>query len=467
MTKAYIIGERKVEYPERKWRDAPDEVVATWNAIRDPEPLDRGELVISEAEMDEQTYRAFVEAAEATDSHILYIEENVEVRAPEDIVPLPPDDPELKAMSLLDGVDPAALSAIGYQDLVAAGADGRGVLVGVGDTGSDDRYYTQEFIRRYVGEFVSYFNDNGMDLNGHGTWCIPAAVPVGSKWTYGKVLGDNGSGSLSNVAKFLFWLTDLARRLGYKKFVASLSLGAEGVRSRALADAIAHVVANGGIVKCATGNDGADQPGTPAAEPEADAVGAVDHRNNLRRASFSNRMGHKAHRGTAAPGVRVAGVNGAMTGTSMATPIDAKETACIYSAVGDNSTTLTVQHRGAALGVNSEQDVGHGVVNGRRSLEFLQTPTPPPSPAPPEEEPSPVEPPPHPSPPEEPAEPEPAPAPPPEDCGPEPRLGDYMKEPMKQYHKDRKEWRACMARNGAMVHEENTDLDAAIEELFG
>ncbi|RMX92366.1 hypothetical protein D0867_14613 [Hortaea werneckii] len=176
------------------------------------------------------------------------------------------------------------------------------------------------------------------DGNGHGTH---VAGTIGSA-TYGvakrstliavKVLSDSGSGYLSDVIAGIEWAVNNAtssKRIG--KSVMNLSLGS--AKSQIVNDAISAAVRAGMFVAVAAGNNGADAAGfSPASEPLACTVGAIDSRNAA--ASFSN---YGTSLDIWAPGVSILstwiGSNSAtatLSGTSMASPHIAGLAAAFY-----------------------------------------------------------------------------------------------------------------------------------------
>jgi subtilisin family serine protease len=164
-------------------------------------------------------------------------------------------------------------------------SDGEGIDVYIFDTGI--RYSHVEFGgRAKLGR--SYYSDDGSDLNGHGTH---VAGTVGGT-VYGvakkttlismKVLGDNGSGSFSNIINGLDWVR--ANKTGPS--VINMSLGGSGTSST-LNTAVRNLLNAGVPVIVAAGNSNTDASGfTPANAPEAFAVGSTTSTDA--RSSFSN-----------------------------------------------------------------------------------------------------------------------------------------------------------------------------------
>jgi len=131
-------------------------------------------------------------------------------------------------------------------------------------------------------------SDCAGDAQGHGTHCAGSAAGA----TYGvapqatihsvKVLGDDGSGSLSWSYEALDWLATTAARPA----VASMSLGASGALN-AMKKAVNTAVDAGVIVVVASGNENSNACGfSPAFVPKAISVGSTTSLNA--RSYFSN-----------------------------------------------------------------------------------------------------------------------------------------------------------------------------------
>lgn len=166
-----------------------------------------------------------------------------------------------------------------------------------------------------------------MDGHGHGTHCAGTAAGK----TYGvakkadligvKVLGDNGSGTTSNIIDGLNWILTNIQSTG-KPSIVSMSLGGE--ISQALDDVVNSLISSGVTVVVAAGNsniDSSDQ--SPARVPAAITVAAANITNT--KASFSN---FGAPIDIWAPGVNIisawpytgTSATKSLSGTSMATP---------------------------------------------------------------------------------------------------------------------------------------------------
>ncbi|KAG6853510.1 hypothetical protein C0991_003640 [Blastosporella zonata] len=216
---------------------------------------------------------------------------------------------------------------------------GEGVDVYVIDTGINTQH--EEFAGRASWGKTIPLNDMDEDNNGHGTHC---AGTIASR-KYGvakmanviavKVLGSNGSGTMSDVvAGVLFAATQAAqkakaaaeelRTTGSTKHVgsvANMSLG--GGKSRALDDAVNRAVDSGLHFAVAAGNDNRDAcQYSPAAAEKAVTVGASTLGDE--RAYFSN---HGKCVDIFAPGLNILSTwigsthaTNTISGTSMASP---------------------------------------------------------------------------------------------------------------------------------------------------
>lgn len=201
-------------------------------------------------------------------------------------------------------------------------ANGNGVHVYVVDTGI--RYTHAEFGGRAVFDYDTILDgQNGNDCNGHGTH---VAATIGGA-TYGvaknvtlhsvRVLGCNGTGSVSDVVAALDWLVVNHA----SPAVVNMSIGAG--TSPLLDWAVGNTIATGMTVVVAAGNGYGDAcTMSPARVPDAITVGATDNLDV--KADFSN-AGSCVD--LFAPGVNVTSawnwndtaIN-TINGTSMATP---------------------------------------------------------------------------------------------------------------------------------------------------
>ncbi|KAI0667120.1 peptidase S8/S53 domain-containing protein [Trametes maxima] len=216
---------------------------------------------------------------------------------------------------------------------------GEGVDVYVIDTGINVKHIEFEG-RASWGKTIPQ-NDEDVDGNGHGTHC---AGTIASR-KYGvakaahviavKVLGSNGSGTMSDVVGGVAWAAEAAKKkaaaalaefratgkTSHKGSVANMSLG--GGKSRALDDTVNKAVDAGIHFAVAAGNDNRDAcNNSPAAAEKAITVGASTLADE--RAYFSN---HGSCVDVFAPGLNILstyiGSNSSVTtmsGTSMASP---------------------------------------------------------------------------------------------------------------------------------------------------
>lgn len=196
---------------------------------------------------------------------------------------------------------------------------GKDVTVGIIDTGCD--YNHPEIRNRFskvLGHDFITSTDDPMDQHGHGTHVAgtTAGQKVGiatSCTLYAlRVLGADGSGSLSNVLQAVYWAID--NRLK----VINLSLGSpqpSDIERQAYQEA-----KQAGLLICAAAGNEGYGPSYPAAYDAVMSVAAVDKYNN--HADFSNIW---KDNNISAPGVDVYSClpnssYAAWSGTSMATP---------------------------------------------------------------------------------------------------------------------------------------------------
>ncbi|KAG4434068.1 Subtilisin-like protease 2 [Cadophora sp. M221] len=230
---------------------------------------------------------------------------------------------------------------------------GSGTTVYVVDTGILTTH-TQFGGRATFG--ANFIDSSNTDGNGHGTHCAGTiggstyGVAKAAKLVAVKVLDASGGGTTSGVISGIQWVGNNAAA----KSVMSMSLG--GAASSSLNTAIRNTIAKGVTVVVAAGNNNANAANySPASEPLAITVGAIDINDN--RASFSN-FGSVVD--IFAPGVNVLsswiGSNSAtntISGTSMACPHVAGLAAYLIALEG-LTTPASVQSRIKALGTTGK-----------------------------------------------------------------------------------------------------------------
>ena len=242
------------------------------------------------------------------------------------------------------------LSQIGAPAAWAAGATGKGVKVAVLDTGVDTGHPD---LKGRIAEQRNFSQSaDTVDRFGHGTHVAATIAGTGAAANgerkgvapdadllIGKVLGDDGTGSESDVIAGMEWAAVNAPIVG-------MSLGAwspdpvNDPLTTTLDDLSAK---DGTLFVVAAGNDGPYPDGieTPGAAASALTVGAVDGADHV--ADFSSRGGTLMKPDIAAPGVDVVAARAA--GTAMGTVVDGMYT----SASGTSMATPHVAGAAADL----------------------------------------------------------------------------------------------------------------------
>lgn len=254
--------------------------------------------------------------------------------------------------------EPLHLSTFQRYDYAQASVDA-GVDVYIIDTGVNVGHVELEGRARWGKTIPRGASD--FDGNGHGSHCAGIAasrkygVAKGANVIAVKVLGDNGSGTLSDVIAGITWAAeqaadkaDLQLKGGktgggvpYKGSVGSMSLG--GGKSQATDDAVNAAVESGMYMSVAAGNDNKDAADySPARAKRAIAVGATTLGDE--RAYFSN---HGDTVAIMAPGLNILSIwNGGnqstntISGTSMACPAVSGLIAYYLSAYGSPTLPL-------------------------------------------------------------------------------------------------------------------------------
>lgn len=246
------------------------------------------------------------------------------------------DQPEVQ-MVWYDGpvhaMADVSLSLIGVPPVWQAGISGKGIKVGIVDTGIDPGH--RDFSMR-VAQVKDLTGEGPLDTNGHGTYI--AGIIGGSGAASGgsfkglaweclfyvaKALRGDGSGSTSDVMAGIEW----AVQQGVQVLCLSPGSDEPSDGTDALAVMCDAAVRKGVVVCAAAGNSGPTQGtiGSPGCAKEVITVGATDKENQM--ASFSSRGPTLDGRGKpdiCLPGVNVISCRAA--GTSMGTPLDGSYT---------------------------------------------------------------------------------------------------------------------------------------------
>ena len=268
---------------------------------------------------------------------------------------------------------------------------GKGTYFATIDTGGPTRF--SPHFPHLASECFSAVDDGDgcADGHGHGTHVsstavgvrdgnLPGGVATNAELIVVRVLRDNGGGTDEMVARGADWLGAYCMGQSICQLtVANLSLG--GPASLILEKALCNLRALGVTVFVAAGNDGADATNSsPARLRDVVTVGATDQQN--RRANFSN-FGEAVD--GFAPGVGITASNQVgqpwtISGTSMATPMEAAIGAlCIEAgARGPAEVEACVHERGRSDAVGDPR----GGVNRLACATCERTPDPSPTPGP-------------------------------------------------------------------------------------
>lgn len=206
----------------------------------------------------------------------------------------------------------------------------------------------------HVAGTVGALTDNGVGVAGTAQTTI---LPV-------RVLGDDGTGSLSDAAEGVTWATDNGADVISLSLGCSINLLCE--LSQPMGDALDYAVANGVLNVCAAGNNGPllDSVTYPATDEDCMAVSAIDEDGSL---GFYSSRGPEVE--LAAPGTGVLSTclgddYCEKTGTSMAAPHVSGTAALAAAQHGIFGQTLRQHLQDTAVDTDlSDNQEGHGLVN--------------------------------------------------------------------------------------------------------
>lgn len=270
--KPYNVGAWKIE-PEnrdvfREHVDAPDTQYEDVFNSTDEAPV--GSQATMRVWLDEPGVEAFRGA-----SNLRYLEEDEEVS-------MDAHETLETGETITEAVpDLATMKYHCAQGLEADGYDGSGTIGAVGDTGASGKIVDVLFEGRVVAQRNFTDSPTKEDEQGHFSMVAPMAIPSGAKAVFGKVLGDNGRGSNSAIAKFIYWAVEQGADC------INLSLSGGPKKYQVFEEAATYAHDHGCVLVCSSGNDGKYQINAPANSEHAAASIAFD-KDSDRKASFSN-----------------------------------------------------------------------------------------------------------------------------------------------------------------------------------
>lgn len=289
-------------------------------------------------------------------------------------------------IQVLEQKTPWGVSRIGSRLVNAMGNTGKGIKIGILDTGID--YNHEDLKSNYRGgyNFVGN-NDDPIDDNGHGTHVsgiiaaedndvgVVGVAPQAYLYSV-KVLAFDSTGSTSDIVSGLDWSVDNNMQ------IINMSLGSDK-DSISVRRAIDNTYNAGILIVAASGNSGnASGSGNnmdyPSLYDSVISVGATDIDDN--RAKFSS-TGPKLE--LSAPGVKILSTlngnkYGTLSGTSMACPHVAGVAALVISEESGITNSrvrirmqTTAQNMSKVTGGFSTKDwYGYGMVDAVRSVSM-------------------------------------------------------------------------------------------------
>jgi subtilisin family serine protease len=288
---------------------------------------------------------------------------------------------------------------------------GKGVVVGILDTGIDGKHPELQGRVKAFGDFIQGKTE-AYDDNGHGTHVAGTIAGSGIGGTeigvapeatlvIGKILSGQGGGSLSGILQGMEWITNPDRRLNsnLRPHVVNNSWGSNrfdgNIRTIPFAQHVITWVEMGIFPVFAAGNNGragTKTIGDPAGLPMAYAVGATDEndqvtdfssRGPVQITDVSGRSYTLVKPDVSAPGARVySSVPGGgyerFSGTSMAAPHLTGAIALLYQANPEITIPQVVQvleetavYLGDSESRKKSNDFGMGRIHLGRAVEAL------------------------------------------------------------------------------------------------
>ena len=225
------------------------------------------------------------------------------------------------------------------------------------DPAPDDTSIPESFHGTHVAGIIAATRNNNVGIAG---WSLVQLLAV-------RVLNDSGSGTTDVVASGIRWAADHGARIINMSLTSSQS-------STPMSDACAYAAQAGVVIVAASGNDGQEAIGYPAALSQCIAVGATS--TDSRLSSYSN---YGAEQELVAPGDSimscVPGVNyGWAWGTSMAAPQVSGVAALVLAknwGLSASQVRAVLDASAIDMGVAGRDiQYGYGLVNAKRALDL-------------------------------------------------------------------------------------------------